>query len=90
MTYYANVYEKDRAYGGSQEGGWWVDTYSPIASHKCRTKAGAMFKLGWLQKKFPCDNEYPIHSVIYDGGVYVYYIEDHEARFEPEVSPSYE
>ena len=26
---YANLYLHDRAYGGSEEGGWWYDTYSP-------------------------------------------------------------
>lgn len=26
---YANLYIFDRAYGGSEEGGWWYDTYTP-------------------------------------------------------------
>lgn len=26
---YANLYIHDREYGGSEEGGWWYDTYSP-------------------------------------------------------------
>jgi hypothetical protein len=26
---YANLYLYDRAYGGSEEGGWWYDTYTP-------------------------------------------------------------
>jgi|GEM_PF-4219397 len=26
---YANLYVHDREYGGSEEGGWWYDTYTP-------------------------------------------------------------
>jgi hypothetical protein len=29
---YANLYLYDRAYGGSEEGGWWYDTYTPADS----------------------------------------------------------
>ena len=89
MTYYANVYSRDRVFGGTEEGGWWVDIYDPKASHKCKTKAGATFKLNRLKKKFPCENEYPIHSVVFDGSLYVYYIEDHEAAFQPDPWPHY-
>lgn len=41
--WYVNIYEVDRAYGGSEEGGWWYDTGSPCtkpygkASFKCLT-----------------------------------------------------
>lgn len=30
-TLYANLYLYDRAYGGSEEGGWFYDTYSPVS-----------------------------------------------------------
>ena len=28
---YLNLYIHDRAYGGPEEGGWWYDTYAPVA-----------------------------------------------------------
>ena len=28
---YLNLYLHDRAYGGPEEGGWWYDTYAPVA-----------------------------------------------------------
>jgi hypothetical protein len=29
---YVNAYEVSRPYGGPEEGGWWYDSYSPLAS----------------------------------------------------------
>ena len=45
--WYVNIYEVDRAYGGSEEGGWWYDTGTPCnspygkASFKCWTRKQA-------------------------------------------------
>jgi hypothetical protein len=32
MVVYVNAYEVTRAYGGSEEGGWWYDVGEPLAS----------------------------------------------------------
>ena len=45
MAYYANVYDMERVYGGPEEGGWWVTTYTPKESRKYRTMIRARIKL---------------------------------------------
>ena len=91
MAYYANVYEVDRVYGGDEEGGWWVTTYTPKTSHKCRTKAGARIKLDWLMKQYnKIKPEWELHSVNYNGGVFSFHIEDKEAEFSPKGPIHYE
>ena len=85
MPHYANVYEVDRVYGGPEEGGWWVTTYTPMASHKCRTKAGARFKLDRLTQKYnKIEPEWGLHSVNYNGGIFSFGVEDKEADFYPQ------
>ena len=90
MPYYANVYEVDRVYGGPEEGGWWETVYTPKVSHKCRTKAGARFKLERLEKEYnKIRPEWPLYSLNYNGGVYAYYVEDMEADYYPQGQISY-
>jgi hypothetical protein len=39
--WFVNVYDRDREYGGPEEGGWWYDTGRFLKSRPCRTKAEA-------------------------------------------------
>ena len=43
--FFVNVYRADRAYGGSEEGGWWFNTGEAVKSVPCRNRADAE-KLG--------------------------------------------
>ena len=84
MTYYANVYELDRRYGGDEEGGWWFTTFTPKVSHKFRTRARARIKLNHLMKEYnKIRPEYGLYSVNYNGGVFNGTVEDKEAEFSP-------
>ena len=90
MSHYANVYELDRDYGGGEEGGWWYDIAIPIKSVKCRTLRGAIRKLKKLAIEYPDNAEFPLHSVVYNGGHYSYQIETEPAKAKPESQPHYE
>ena len=91
MPYYANVYELDRRYGGDEEGGWWVTTYTPKASHKFRTMIRARIKLEhMLQEYNKVKPEYGLYSVNYSGGAYDFEIEDKVAEHKPQGPIHYE
>jgi hypothetical protein len=90
---YFNVYEKGRAYGGPEEGGWWYDTLTPVMSVEvCPDYHGDVLCLLGLAtnlygrfKGDPCDNYFYQSS-----DAYVAYIEDNFARPKPERRPHYE
>jgi len=85
MSYYANVYELDRVYGGPEEGGWWVTTFTPRESRKFNTKLRARIALEkMLQERLKTIKpEYGLYSVNYKGGVFSGHVEDKEAEFSP-------
>ena len=91
MSYYANIYELDRRYGGDEEGGWWFTTYTPKASHKYRTMIRARIKLDYLMKACrKIKPEYGLYSVNYRGGTYHGCVENKEAEFAPKGPIHYE
>ena len=91
MAYYANVYELDRVYGGPEEGGWWVTTYTPKESRKYRTMIRARIKLDHLIKEYKkIKPEYGLYSVNYRGGAYHCCVEKNEAEFAPKGPIHYE
>lgn len=49
---YVNAYLVGRQYGGSEEGGWWYDTHTPIASIPVKAKWHAGHAYGC----YACDN----------------------------------
>lgn len=67
-SWFANVYEVDRAYGGPEEGGWWYDTGEIKLSVPCLTWDGAWEVAEKLRKLYPHTGK--SSSVIYDGGDY--------------------
>ena len=91
MAYFANVYELDRVYGGPEEGGWWVTTYTPKESRKYRTMIRARIKLDHLIKEYKkIKPEYGLYSVNYRGGTYHCCVEKNEAEFAPKGPIHYE
>ena len=91
MSYYANIYELDRRYGGDEEGGWWFTTYTPKASHKYRTMLRARIALEkMLQQYRKIKPEYGLYSVNYRGGTYHGCVETKEAEFAPKGPIHYE
>ena len=91
MSYYANVYELDRRYGGDEEGGWWFTTWTPKASHKFRTRVRARIKLDQLIKQYKkIKPEYGLYSVNYSGGAFDFQIEEQEAEHKPKGPIHYE
>lgn len=49
---YVNVYSMSREYGGPEEGGWWFDTWEPVASVPCEEDKIEETKAR-LSKSFP-------------------------------------
>lgn len=87
-TLYVNVYEVDRHYGGPEEGGWYYDAGDPVESHPVDTEGAADRLVEHLEQEYPRTDS--SSSVIYRGGDYRVWIEDHPAKAYPEVVPHYE
>lgn len=86
-TYWVNVFEVMRKYGGPEEGGWWYDTGQPVASIPVKglNRAEHLAK-AWRKR---CPKTHKRYSVL--GG------EDFDVRVEtrfaapyPAVRPHYE
>lgn len=75
-THWVAVYEMDRAYGGSEEGGWWYDCGDRVERCKVRTypseaaaRSAAQRINGWLERMRP-EWVRSTGSVAYAGGVF--------------------
>lgn len=90
---FVNVYIRDRAYGGPEEGGWWYDTCYPIEEdcQQYRTKQRALTAYEEMKKKYDEENEGrpPISSVI-SRGIYEVRLEAYPAEGWPKSRPHYE
>jgi hypothetical protein len=82
---FVNVYELDRSYGGAEEGGWWVDTRTPVASEQMVGTADVWATLVRLSERFSRNvaNWQGVGSVVYNGGEYSFALENHEGEFYP-------
>ncbi len=103
---FINVYEVDRCYGGSEEGGWWYDAGEPVAIHpvigfsrdQCIDYAHATKDYDWpppVQALWErVEAEWQSHgnanSVVYRGGDFRVRLQDHPGRSYPEYAPHYE
>ncbi len=63
QTFYVNVYERGRAYGGPEEGGWWYNVFTAKSSIQADGWEEAQGFLAILKEKFPAptnwrDDEY--------------------------------
>lgn len=81
---YVTLYDRYRAYGGPEEGGWWYDVYSPVATHLCAR---------WNAAERALDAEYGRLWRGYDAPVQgdvegqVVMVEPHPARAHDTYSP---
>lgn len=89
---FVNIYLYDRAYGGSEEGGWWYDTYTP-EDEQCRQfateeEAEAYFEIAkqWCAEEN--EGRRPVSSVLSEG-VYVACLESWPAEPQPLYPPHY-
>jgi hypothetical protein len=90
-TCYVTAFEKEQGYGGPEEGGWWFDVLTPIASIQVRNKSEAIAAYNFLVKQYAEDykDERPYYSAA--GGVdFIITIEDEIAPHYPKEHPRYE
>ena len=84
------VYEIDRAFGGSEEGGWWFDTGQLMEQRvvPCHILEATVEQ---LQAEWPDEDGANVGSVIYRGGCYnVRWDDKPHPEFYPEHQPHYE
>ena len=87
---FINAYEMGQAYGGPEEGGWWVTTYDPVASipvYSLEEANAAIDQLDAMLEKDYAD-ERPYYSAAggADGAIMA---EDRFARFQPDDPEAY-
>ena len=103
---FVNAYEVDQLFGGPEEGGWWYDAGTPLASVRVRTEAGIERVKARLRAQLG-----PQYGLLPDGTPdpdwnngrpkrrrtsaagepdLEVYVEEHPARDFPEVRPHYE
>jgi hypothetical protein len=85
MTYVVAVYEIDRAYGGSEEGGWWFDCgeiHHVAKTFKSEKKAKDFERRYNHLLDILVKPKIPLDSISYRGGTY-------QARSYKNVAPSY-
>lgn len=87
---FVNVYEVDRAYGGPEEGGWYYDTGRLITSRQVPAESAYTTRDELVQKYPKGEGRKASWSVLYCGGDYRVYVEDHPGADFPEHTPHYE
>ena len=86
--YYVNVYERDRCYGGPEEGGWYYNTYEIVHTAKFDTESEAEKYSRDIADEYPTTGNYT--SVVYNGGDYIICIENLPGQSTPLETPHYE
>lgn len=89
--WYVNAYEQDRAYGGPEEGGWWFDWGTPLASIPVHNleEAKQAYDLLYDRLSEEYDDGRDIHSVLHSGSLAIR-TEIDVAEMYPEETPRYE
>jgi len=94
MAFILSFYERNQAYGGPEEGGWYFDTFELVRSFcayptrekasKAASRANAL--LNRLQRR-----KRPVSSVAYSGGRHVAMVHENiPPIYLPEFHPHYE
>jgi hypothetical protein len=89
LTYFINVYEMDRHYGGPEEGGWWYDSGTLVQTRKVRGRQRAVRIATLLRCSIPVP-QHPLWSVLYAGGQYSISIDRLPGKSFPTTRPHYE
>ena len=87
--WFVNVYLTDRAYGGSEEGGWWYDCGQIVRSVECETKQEANQKAEEMREEYSNEGRPEIDSVLSEGR-YDVRVEDRPGKDYPSQRPHYE
>ncbi len=94
MRYILAFYEIDRAYGGSEEGGWWLDTGALVRIHSVERNearaAARAARANRLLERLQCSSR-SAGSVLYTGGRHrLCVFEDTAPPNFPQIVPQYE
>ena len=86
-TYYVNVYALEQGYGGPEEGGWYYEAGTPVASVPFDTLREAEAEVERLAVRFPPGRaRYSVRPQSQDYGIH---IEPHFAEPFPQHTPRY-
>jgi len=87
-TYYVNIYQLSRNYGGAEEGGWWYDSGSPVGAIPCESFAEAEEIREKYEQRYPSTkSRYSMRPSEEDFSIH---IEQTMAAPWPERTPRYE
>lgn len=86
-SYYVNIYQLSRNYGGPEEGGWWYDSGSPVGAIPCESYTEAEEIAEKYEQRFPTTKAR--YSVL-GGEDHTILIEREMGRYWPERTPRYE
>lgn len=86
---YVNAYAVSREYGGPEEGGWYFDLGTPLASVPVKDDANAEFMASYLRETIGWESDRPRSSVL-GGADFMLILEDHMAERWPKEWPRYE
>jgi hypothetical protein len=88
---FVNAYEVTLGYGGSEEGGWWFDVGTPLASVPCETDAEVEAAKASLAERFKeIDAQPDKSSTARNAGNLQISVEDCFAEAFPQERPFYE
>ncbi len=87
---FVNVHEISQAYGGPEEGGWWV-TCGEFIIGKVTTPENLDAVMAEMEREYPEQSQgRPYYSVNYHGGDYRVSWDDHPGESYPRTMPHYE
>ncbi len=88
---WVTAYDHNRSYGGPEEGGWWYDTGSVLATIRCLNDDDVARAKELLKETYGprFEGNHDIGSVICEGVLQIV-VEDEPGKDYPEVKPHYE
>ena len=94
MSYVIAFYEIDKAYGGSEEGGWWFNTGTLVRVFAVRRTEASAFAVARRANALLTrlqGSKRSVGSVLYDGGRHEAHVYENTAPAHfPESRPHYE
>lgn len=87
---YVNAYELTQGYGGPEEGGWWYDVGTPLASVPIYDDQDPEPVIEDLKGKFSYYDNYRERTSAAGGADLGVWVQDHVAQDFPQARPHYE